>query len=317
MPKIHHLHPLEAVRKFNELVDGVNNDLLSRSIEKWLFLATTVVVFLYLLARAAMVPLVHDEARTFFDHIYNGTWIPFLAPWDAGNHVLVMAVGQFTSTLFGPDPLVLRSFSVICFAFYAWYVWRISRSIHEPVIRNCIGLTLITIPYLIEFFGLFRGYGPSFCFLLMAAYHLSDTDRYGKFAAWPPILLGLGVLCNLSLLPVWSIGMAIHLILLWLRNANTLPRILMWCLGLAPGILMIVFAHGLQVRDRLYFGTESGLFHGSLNSLTLSIADSDSVPLRLFICFMVLAAPIAAIGLYLKRKDQRSILFMIIVLFLV
>lgn len=237
--------------------------------EARLFLGATALVFVYLVLRALLVPLVHDEANTFFHFVHNGTWVPFRAHWDAGNHVLAMAVGRCTTALFGAGPLALRSFALLCFLLYAWYVWRVGGVINERMVRWCTWAALLAMPFALEFFALFRGYGPSLAFLLMAIHHLAAAWRSNspKDAFWASVAMGLGVLANLSLLPMWAAGTMLVTVLALSATKQRAAFIFSAALGALPGLLMVPFALGLRDRGLLYHGNMQGVLNGSVASL--------------------------------------------------
>jgi hypothetical protein len=69
--------------------------------DRKLFLLFAGVAFAYVALRAVLVPLTHDEARTFFVYTRTGEFLPWLGHWDAGNHVLCTALGWLSYEAFG------------------------------------------------------------------------------------------------------------------------------------------------------------------------------------------------------------------------
>ena len=227
-------------------------------------------VFAYLLLRAAVVPLVHDEANTFFHYVHNGTWVPFLGHWDAGNHVLAMAMDNLSTALWGPCALSLRSFALLSFLLHAVYTWHLGRLVHDPLVRWCLWAAMLATPFVLEFFALFRGYGPSVALLVMGTCHLARTWHSPRaLHAWlAPLAFGLGVTANLSLLPMWAMAMGLLLIPV-LRGEGPLgARLGGLLLGTLPGLGMTAFAFGLRDRDLLYHGNTQGVLGGSLATLS-------------------------------------------------
>src|SRR5690606_35609493 len=106
-------------------------DPMSARGERTLFAAVALLTFVYVAIRAALVPLTHDEAATFQTYVLTGRYLPYLAHWDAGNHLLITAIGRGCYQFFGAAPLSLRAFNVLCFALYAWYAWRATRVFHD------------------------------------------------------------------------------------------------------------------------------------------------------------------------------------------
>ena len=47
----------------------------------------------YVIARAALVPMVHDECASVLWFVQPGEWLPYQAHWDANNHFLGSGIG--------------------------------------------------------------------------------------------------------------------------------------------------------------------------------------------------------------------------------
>ena len=246
--------------------------------ERTLFLAFAFLVFAYLVLRALLVPLTHDEAATFQTYVLTGRFLPFLSHWDAGNHLLITAVGRATYLLFGAQPLAVRSFALLCFVLQAWYTWRITRSLKVAVVRWCTMAALLFTPFLIEFFALFRGYGPSLAFMLMAIYHVV---RYGELGGRHQLIaalaaLSLATFASLSVLVICGLLLGIiAAILLRSHRRDALAWIAWAVLGMLP--LAFAFAYGLELSERglLYYGSEEGLVKGTLGSLATWVLGID------------------------------------------
>jgi hypothetical protein len=125
--------------------------------------------------RAVLVPLTHDEARTFFVYTRTGEFLPWLGHWDAGNHVLCTALGWLSYEAFGMAAWSLRLANVLAFGLYAAYAYRWGLLLSDRAVRWCLWPALLFTPVLIEFFALYRGYGMAMAFLLMALYPLHQA----------------------------------------------------------------------------------------------------------------------------------------------
>ncbi|MBK9176308.1 MAG: hypothetical protein IPM46_08210 [Flavobacteriales bacterium] len=241
----------------------------SRS-ERTLQFAAAAIVFVYLALRAVLVPSVHDEAATFQTYVLTGRYLPYLSHWDAGNHFLITAVGRASYLLFGPQLFVLRAFPLLCFALYAWYAVRFSHMLADPVARwSCFGALLLT-PFLIEFFALFRGYGPSLALLLMAVFHLLRIAENYRRRDLLLVLLAMLLACSasLTLIMLWCLTLAITCAIL-LRDARNDFRswLMLLTLGLVPLSLAARYSLELAERGLLYYGTKTGVLLGTLGSL--------------------------------------------------
>ena len=58
-------------------------------------------LFIYIALRASLIPLIHDEAATFFYYIQTGVYLPPEAHLAANNHILNSALGSISFHIFG------------------------------------------------------------------------------------------------------------------------------------------------------------------------------------------------------------------------
>lgn len=301
-----------------------NTDPTPQPKEAWLFLIGAGLCWMYVITRALWVPLVHDEANSFFHFIKDGSWVPFMGKWDAANHVLAMAMGKLGYTLFGPGAFALRSSAVLCYPLLAWCTWRMGNRIADPLVRWCLWAALLAMPFAMEFFALFRGYGPSFAFLLWAMAMGLDFLETGRTRAFvlAALALGLGVNANLSLLPIWAVGLAL-LASGIARGSHTsaggrkpllVVRIAAWLgAGLSPGLWMIAFAMGLRERGLLYYGSDRGLLAGSFASLRERLTPELSNAAGIAICIALFMFVLAALVVVIRQREQRRYPLLVLV----
>lgn len=140
---------------------------------------------------------------------------------------------------------------------------------------------MLLMPWVIGYFGLYRGYGMGLSFLLMALYHtvaaVQDGAKRHFFAAYTAWLLACAAMLPLTLL--WCAALCSLLIAVFIRQRpNTHRAVLLagWLLlGVLPLLGGLRYGHDLQERGLLYFGTDSGLVHGSLGSVTDCVLGRD------------------------------------------
>lgn len=238
------------------------------------FLVLATIGFVYVASRAWLVPFIHDEARTFQTYVLTGEFLPFMAHWDAGNHLLATALAQISHALFGPGEFSMRLFSVLAFALYAWYAVRLASMIADRMVRAGLVLALLFTPFVIEFFSLFRGYGLSIAFQAMALHHLVRFLREGgrKQLVLALAATTLATTASLTLLlqSVLMVGLTALFIPMRARGAWS------WIIWTAAGVLPTAFLAwcGVELAERgaLYYGSTEGLVDGTAVSLAWNVA---------------------------------------------
>lgn len=293
------------------------HSLRSIRAERLVYALLVLALFALVLVRAVSVPFVHDEARTFFLYIQSDEMLPFHATWDAANHLLLTSITWPLYKLFGMAPWVLRGFSCASFLLYAWYVHRCGRWIASPTIRWCLWAALLMTPFVLEFFSLFRGYGPSLAFMMMGVHQGVEFLRTDRTAHWSACLVGfaLAAYCNLSMLVLWAAVLAGLLVLaLRPKGRYKLMRLMLWLLlGVVPLIHAATYAAGLASRDLLYAGSDRGLFNGTLASLGHFVLGC-SEPVCLWSVALLFVATIATACWSVRRKRWSTLRSPLVVL---
>ena len=289
--------------------------------EAWVYVSLAAIAFGYILARAAFVPICHDEVRTFQQFTITGRFLPFIAHWDAANHPLCTLLGWVSYTLFGPGVLSLRLFSVLSFILFAAYLFRLGAWIDDRLIRWCTWLALLTASMMLEFFALYRGYGMAMAFFLMGLYHAVRFLREGGAAplGWSMLGFGLATFGSLSVLLVWAMWWAITFALMAMRWRKTDRSKAIAILVAAGGMLLVAaaFGQGLRIRGALYYGGSELLFN-TIGSLCRYVLGLEPTRLhRLLIAVSGLLLPWPAIAVIASRDLRpRNVLLVLSVLLL-
>lgn len=232
-------------------------------------------VFVYLLVRAIFVPVVHDEAITFFRFINTGKFVPFYAGYDANNHFLNSFLSFGCFNLFGKSLFALRLPNLLAFILFAIYTKKITGFIRNNVLAFFLGITLLSADYLVEFFGMCRGYGLSMAFLLMAIYYVMlFTQNSGLKNFTMALLAGmLALSSNLALLSFFVVMLCIlaYKATTFLYANKNKPRLLYIIVFLLVGVLPVLFwsmyALKLKKEGALLYGSTDGFIPVTLNSL--------------------------------------------------
>lgn len=223
----------------------------------WTYLVLGVLVFVYLTIRASIVPLIHDEAVTYYTYMDTANFIPGYAYWDANNHLLFSALGALFCALFNYSLLVVRLASLLFFPVYAYYTYQVARKQFEGSIRLLFFIVMLTTPFVIEFYSLARGYGIGLaCFMGLINYTLKGMENHSFQTFLRITIFGmLTLLGNLS----FFVGVLavvgwyfIHWIVIsapkWTQIAK---RLAIFVGSLAP---LVYYMFELKERNLLYYG---------------------------------------------------------------
>jgi hypothetical protein len=275
--------------------------------ESALYTLVAAVVLAYVTVRAVTVPVIHDEARTYQMFVATGEFLPFRAAWDAGNHILVTALATVSQAIAGPDLFLLRIWSVLGFLLYSWYAWCLGRHVASSLVRWCLWSALLCTPFVLDFFSLFRGYGPAMGLLLMAVHHLTAfgaTRGTGDLIA-AMTAITLAAFGSLSMLLLWCAAWTGCLALAFLCPVASPQRVKQW-LVLAAALLPLGFAawysSAMSRADALYFGSVEGLFSGTLLSLLKVVLGTTSKAIAGVVIAILLA--IAAVAVLQVREGS-------------
>jgi hypothetical protein len=270
-------------------------------IGKIVLFVTGLLVFTLVVARAAVMPLVHDEAASLFWYVDRAEFLPYRSLWDANNHYLSSAIGILSTKLFGLHLWSIRLFSVIAFVIYAWAIARIVQNIDRHLVRWCTWFALILCPFVIDFFSLFRGYGPMLAFWMLAIERLVvfDRERSARSLAQVCICIGLANASVLSVLPA-SVILLVVVFLAQIGRTGIRTRFRigkMWPLMIGAAVVLVgsVLSWELSRRGLLYHGSTEGLIDVTIRPLVRLLFGTDLSVVTWLIISIGVAAGISAL----------------------
>lgn len=265
------------------------------------FLLLACLTGVYVIMRAARVPLVHDECASLLWYVQPGEWLPDASHWDANNHFLSTGLGVLFHRLFGLHPLALRLGSVLAFAAYALGCWRLGVHQREGVVRWSIWIALMLCPFVLDFFALFRGYAielAAWIWTLDGLFRFA-VSRSGKALVQVLVSLLIGTSAMLSMLPVWLVVLASLGALITLEarehgmRAIAKQGALLMTLGVVPALCASLIALRMQDMALLYNGSTEGFITVTLRSLTLYVLGTEQpVVIVLVLCSVVVATAV-------------------------
>ncbi len=275
-------------------------------VEKNILLFLGIALFVYIAIRAFFVPIVHDEAATYFYYIQTHNWLPYQAHWDANNHLINSALGSFFIQLFGTDVWVLRLGSLLFLPLYLFYTYFISGLLQNKYLRLGLILSLWFAHYFIEFLGYSRGYGISMALVVAALYYtiLFIQNINTKYLLLALVFNVFALAANLSLLNSFLLINGI-LFLICAVNFKQINRLItsisFLLLSIIPGLYFVRYLFEMKTRGLLYYGSEKGFVEVTLKSVTRLIVGFENNYILLFISLLFAAILITYIAQKIKQ----------------
>ncbi|MBK8500180.1 MAG: hypothetical protein IPL52_15500 [Flavobacteriales bacterium] len=273
--------------------------------ERIVFIATAGLVFLLVLLRALLVPLVHDEATSFIAYAQSGRFLPFASLWDANNHYLNSLLGFIGFKLFGLKLLALRYGSVLSYLLFAWSAWRLGHHVQHRTVRWVLWSALLLCPFLLDFFSLFRGYGPAMAFLLFSVQALLRFAQWHRRGDLLAVLLGMAVANGflLALVPLWAVILVVLTVLVGRERRSLL---LVAALGWLPFAGAAALSLLLSELGLLYHGGTSGFMGVTVGTLAWRVLGQDVPGFRAAMLMFVGVAGLVLLFEWTRTKLLRG-----------
>ncbi|MCG8700605.1 MAG: hypothetical protein MI922_21300, partial [Bacteroidales bacterium] len=116
----------------------------------------------YIIARAFIVFLSHDEIVTKWGYMISWNPFPYQGYIDANNHFVNSLLGGFFIRLFQSDSVVVvRLANILSFPLYFWSLYGFRSYFNRRINFYGLLIFLTCTEFIIEFFGMSRGYGIS------------------------------------------------------------------------------------------------------------------------------------------------------------
>ncbi len=297
--------------------------LLGRRNVGFLISVLGILVFTYVALRTYYVPITIDEAITFFLYVLKGHWLPEPSYWTANNHPLNSLLAIWSSSVYGNDEWSLRLPNLLALAIYMVYAALWSSRIRQPEIRLALFLGLTCGQYILDYFGLCRGYGLSLAFLLGSWYHLANCWRRADLLdiAASSIFGGLAVASNLTTIPIQTLGMLLMVVSIAISDKLVGFRRLggFWLSAILALIPLAYFADtGLMLKEggHLYYGSDGSFWQTTVKTLIEGVFDTWADKLTVLLP-LILSAFCLAAGMHLIQSGKsflRSELFVLLFL---
>lgn len=161
--------------------------------------------FSFIAVRTVCVPITHDECATVAHYINYSVWDIMMYPdsWP-NNHILNTLAVKGLCTFLPKEQWVVRLPNLLSFWIFACAVFGFLKLVIKPESRLFIaGALLFYINlYLLDFFGLCRGYGMSTALVTASAVALIKAfmEQRARYVWWSLVLAILGAYANFTTL---------------------------------------------------------------------------------------------------------------------
>lgn len=231
-------------------------------------------VFCYVFIRALQLSITYDEAYTLAEFVH-------LPVMEIINYSKVVANNHILNTLLiklvykvAPDSLfIARLPNVLAFIVYLFFAYRLTFRNLSPIIGIGCFLLLVLNPFLLDFFGLARGYGLCLACMMAALYYAIENTREFKSlyliqsVGWA----SLSVISNFSMLNFWVVLVFVLNVLPLLRKDNAVLKKTI-AISLIHLLVLIVILYEpirkLKMNGALFYGGDSDFYTDTLISLT-------------------------------------------------
>ncbi|MBK9732291.1 MAG: hypothetical protein IPO83_13595 [Chitinophagaceae bacterium] len=249
-----------------------------------------ILLMVYVVARAILLPITHDESNTCLT--YSTMSIHDIVTYERpipNNHILNTLLVKLSATLFGMHPFAARLPNILGFSLYFTMVFLFIRKITADAAVTFFGIcVMVCNPYLLDFFSLARGYALSISFMMTALYFslLFLEKKKNIHLAWSVLFSMLAVYTNFTTLNFYAafiglLGIA-SFQFNWLQHiAQKLPKKLAWqWFILFMGSLLLAVASYIPITKMIatnqfvYWGT-NGFYKDTV--LTLLYASQYNV----------------------------------------
>lgn len=252
-------------------------------------------LFGYLIVRSNTVFFIHDEIATKWSYIIEWNPLPYQGHIDANNHFLNSLLGGFFYRLLESDSLfTIRLANIITFPIYFWTVYSLRSFFSNRINFLWLFFTLVGTAFIIEFFGMARGYGMSIAFFTLA---LTQTFKLFKNHQLKHLLIAitawsLATYASLTLLPIAIFGMSY--LALFLIAKKKFSGLIFILIGFIPLVYGIQYAFHLKDIGKLYGGGHIGFFNDTVHTLTKHLWNSENlvIDILLTIAFVFILATV-------------------------
>lgn len=234
---------------------------------KYTYLSLCVLLVSYVVWRSINISFTHDESLSYTLITGNETQL-----YTANNHWLNTILMYLSSKIFGYSELALRLPNVLAFVLYLVFVYKIfTRFSLQPYALLIAVPLLLFNHFMLDFFGLARGYGLGIAFFTAAIYYFMLYFQKQPSLKYLLLLVFFSLCCIYAnyafLIAILGLHLAAVIGYFSLHKKHFVSLLLCYLLEgilLIPAILNILY---LSKINELYAGGDNNVFEDTLKSV--------------------------------------------------
>jgi hypothetical protein len=291
--------------------------LMPSNFLKLLYLISGLIAFGYVAIRASLLNFTYDEIWTVTDFVPLGLMdILNCSPCDANNHIVNTYLIKLFYLIKNNSVFLARVPNLMALGFFIFFSYKTSKSFFSPIIGLSFFVILLFNPFILDFFGLARGYGIALAFMMASIYFLFQYFSFQK-SKYAFISLGLSafsVICNYPFLN-YFLGVLFIINFYYffsIFKSKAFLKFSAFSLAITAVLGLIIYEpiRKLIKGKGLYYGGASDFYHDTLGTLTTHTLynpyDFENAFVILNI-FLVIFLVIASLNFNIKNFSLKSL----------
>jgi len=249
-----------------------------RNINFYGFITLFGILFLIILYKVIHVPVTTDESPTVFFYSNFSFWNIMMFPDNIpNNHILNTLLAKCSMMIFGKEQWAIRLPNLLSFFGFGFGVFQILKLVLKPASHFFLPAAILFVnPYLLDFFGLCRGYGISITLVTISVGFLLNgyLNQKAKFIWYALLTSILASYANFSVLLFWVTVTIMVCFYFFMQNKKDLrkilkPALLIFLISVAYLALIIVPIMKMQSTNEFQYWTSKGFYDETIKSLLI------------------------------------------------
>lgn len=234
------------------------------------------IIFLAILFKVFHVPVSTDEVPTVFFYSKFKVWDIMMFPdnWP-NNHILNTLLAKLSIAVFGKEQWAIRLPNLLIFILFSFGVYRILKLVIREDSLFFIPASLLFVnPYLLDFFGLCRGYGISTTFTLLSVMLILEGYLKNRNSfIWLSVLTALlASYANFTVLVFWASAVIMAWLFFVVKHQGKIkkllkPTLVVFLVSLVYLAIIYVPISKMQGTDQFKYWSSGGFYNDTVISL--------------------------------------------------